>query len=367
MQNLLVVGNGFDLACGIKTDVDNFLELNINKLNNNDLISFIYNAKHYKMNYLPEWNNFEKLICQYLNFINYLFSNDDNLVYEYKIFEGEYGTDSFCSEFIITIRDANLLPLSILNAMKLICSNKILSFYESDLGTRIFDTWKDLDKHNTFKVIVSVQLLKRNLSVKNGLAYVIKQVEKELQELESNFQSYIKQVGKTYDETKVNTLSKMLNSLNITRVVSFNYTHTLNDLFYIENALIKYIHGDIDKSIVIGIEENMIENQSITINSEFKNFFKRYRRLSKDTLSDYSSLILDNLNELSSVYFYGHSLDKSDSSIIRELFEKRFSKYFIYCYDDVKIYKDRIFDIIGIDLFENLVKNDSIVYISLQK
>ena len=108
-------------------------------------------------------------------------------------------------------------------------------------------------------------------------------------------------------------------------VMSFNYTSTLSH-FYSSAAKVEYIHGKVNKEIVLGIPD--LKNEFLR---KFKNysFTKYHQKLLKDT--DYLFLEenkkINNILESNAIgkrriniYIWGHSLAESDESYIREIF-----------------------------------------------
>ena len=71
--DLLIVGNGYDLASGFLTSYSNYLESKFGYGIRNGLITFFQAALYSNVSENNEWNSFEKLLCYYLAFLHYLF------------------------------------------------------------------------------------------------------------------------------------------------------------------------------------------------------------------------------------------------------------------------------------------------------
>ena len=167
--------------------------------------------------------------------------------------------------------------------------------------------------------------------------------------LEKGLLDYIKQET---DKTTDGPVAFIQNSAKL--VVSFNYSKTAQKLYNLNDDCVAYIHGSTDSSAVIGVEPSMITNQTFNENSIFIKFFKRFRRIFKDCNKDYNKKIMNLINENSVIAIYGHSLDLSDVSILKPLFEKKAKRYDIYCYKEKELYKLKLSRLIGLDLYNEL-------------
>lgn len=150
-------------------------------------------------------------------------------------------------------------------------------------------------------------------------------------------------------------------------VMSFNYTSTLNR-FYASTAKVEYIHGEVNKELVLGIPD--LKNEFL---KKFKNysFTKYHQKLLKDT--DY--LFLEENQKIKimfednavgkrniNIYIWGHSLADSDESYIHEIFSLN-RKSNIECYVTVYFYENdaprllnNLLDILDKDKVEQWMK-----------
>lgn len=117
---------------------------------------------------------------------------------------------------------------------------------------------------------------------------------------------------------KIKTDRSIFNLIN--RHYTFNYTPTF-DRFFENSNLTNFLHGKINSNkneIVLGINE--IPN-NIVDKKYFIPFTKYFQKLNNNT--DYNFLKefekKTNLNYI--IFFYGHSLDKSDEDYINEVFD----------------------------------------------
>ena len=152
-----------------------------------------------------------------------------------------------------------------------------------------------------------------------------------------------------------------------TSVVSFNYTHTMEQLYYTSQNPINamyYIHGELSSSerqdsgnLVLGINADKSDNLD-QVDVTFLPFKKYYQRAFYRTDLPYISFLSkytpDELHEsFYNLYVIGHSLDITDHEVIRDCFSRAITIHiFYYSPSDlsakirnlVKIYKKKGFD-----------------------
>ncbi len=127
-----------------------------------------------------------------------------------------------------------------------------------------------------------------------------------------------------------------ITKLNIDCVLSFNYTHTFKIAYgNTTDKLINYdfVHGQAKKdsniencNMIIGIDE-YLSGEDRDCDNEFVYFKKFFQRIYKGTGSKYREWLslatpcpTQNLNpKASNVYIYGHSLDATDKDILQAL------------------------------------------------
>lgn len=120
-----------------------------------------------------------------------------------------------------------------------------------------------------------------------------------------------------------------------TKIVSFNYTHTLEKMFQqsIDSRRIFYIHGEVDETregvtnsgIVLGINaDGYDELDDLDISFiQFKKYFQRVFYGTDLSYLSFMSIYEDwkkKENKDYSLYVMGHSLDVTDEEVIRECF-----------------------------------------------
>lgn len=315
ITNILVIGNGFDLAHGLPTNYGDFLK-------------FVQNFQEYKKGNMLQDNAFYSYFKNLyeekndiFNEINTLISNNCWLAHFAEIFDerckdGKTGWIDFESEISTVIQafDSERLrhknkvatPKPITNSKQLANAIFELNFTPDNYKKRKSQLYKDLNR------------LTRCLEI------------------------YLS------DYIKIENCQprKVLQDLKINGVVSFNYTNTFEVLY--EKNLDKkpeydYIHGKArldsnvnDCNLVLGIDE-YLQGEQRDKDNEFIQFKKFFQRIYKGTGSRYIDW-LNNLNLLDdidnrpdlNIYVYGHSLDVTDADIFRRLILANHAKTHIF-------------------------------------
>ncbi len=158
-----------------------------------------------------------------------------------------------------------------------------------------------------------------------------------------------------------------------THVISFNYTNTYQKLYDpSESSIYCYVHGEARKdsskdqcNMVLGIDEYLPLGARDSNNS-FEWFKKFYQRIYKGTDTNYVDWIngfLDYYERLkmtakppcNAIHIYGHSLDVTDKDVLSSLILLPNTVTNIYYYDN-NDYSKKIINLIKIIGEENLIK-----------
>lgn len=339
-MNILVIGNGFDLAHDLPTsysDVlnflyktertstwhgtkDEFINTHLNKISiNSPLYNHIINAFESR---IENANN----NCTNSNpIIQEIYDNlDDNIWYTYLWLIYSKGKmkginwidfESEISHIIkqIDIEEENLyLPFRDLISDK---DEKIeLFFHTLPLGKFIHQTNKSNDYKPTFR-----DFLDRSYS--------------DLRRLVRCIEIYLTEYVETIPITKI---SPDINELNVQAVLNFNYTHTFTSNYFSgKNIPVHYLHGAIrnsislDNNMVLGIDEYRSETDknNCTNYNIYKKFTQRIINETGFLYRDWIKTIDDNYQRFkgkvkdckSDIFIFGHSLDVTDKDVLKDL------------------------------------------------
>lgn len=165
------------------------------------------------------------------------------------------------------------------------------------------------------------------------------------------FEIYLEDLVKNID---ISQLSLDIYNLNIDKILSFNYTNTYQKL-YDPNVECAHIHGKADinndtksNNMVLGIDDYLKGEEKFT-NTNFIELKKYYQRLIKGTNCDYKKWI-DEINQTKSftkhnVYIFGHSLASTDRDVLLDFIENEKTIITIY-YNNSNQYSDQICNLV---------------------
>lgn len=343
-NNLLIVGNGFDLEHGLKTYYTDFFDtINNNVSSKNEIILnnhkyliednylLLYLLEEYKQNKLQgnNWIDIETKLKDIIIFVEEI-NTHHFLIKEYRP-----NIDYIKNEYFK------------LNEL----DDKANILFPDKLKNHFSPIW--IDPFNTIfysneRYIEIINNLENNL-------YILTNMLRDYL-LEQN----ISAIEKTKDISDID--------YKITHVLSFNYTDTFRKLYSkLDNDKIDFIHGSLNKNnLVLGINETLTEDteNKIVDTVYFKKYFQRIYKKTDYKYIDW----LDHVN-FDTVYIHGHSLDESDKEILEKIInsvlKKDTSTVKIFYYDE-KHYRQEVTNLIkvlGKDVFQKYYFQNRIIFI----
>lgn len=299
IKQLLIIGNGFDLSCGLKSRYNDFFydlyKENPQKYSiteeKNYWFKLFKGMVKFDENSTLGWTDVESQILTELMNIEFLYNSDLFLNIEPQM--SEDSIKAYISRFILTIADAYQYydEDSVLNTFVVLTQ----TLHEIDV----------FDKSSTFD-----------------------RLKKDLKKFETTFASYLnnelERNGDDYDFNSSRLFDKLLLQNHLSRhyqynrtdigdntrqIISFNYTQpSLHDS-------IRYIHGNLEnKNIIFGIDYDSVSN---LFNYHPLEFTKSYRIL-ENKLNSRVSISSD----IKNILFYGHGLGEADYSYFQSIFDK---------------------------------------------
>ncbi len=318
----LVLGNGFDLAHGLKTGYKDFLLYaiqrdkalfnNFTKENQNTDIIFI------------EPDNSESDMYFRGKLLHNVWMNYFVILYRDKLIRGENWIDfemeiSYIIENFDRKAKSKMELVSDLKDLNNKDNNKFLTFY--NLYGILHTKGVGGVKKQTYKELI------------NDLSGDLNDV---ILAFEFYLQNEVENVGINRYSLDIKNLGKLDGVLN------FNYTTTLQRVYTeLSSVPIHYIHGKVstgnENNMVLGVNEYWDE-EGASQHTDFNVFKKFTQRVMKNTGVDYRKWVYNATNQgnkfgeirkrtsyddlgLSEVYIFGHSLDISDKDLLKELFE----------------------------------------------
>ncbi len=324
-MNILLIGNGFDLAHNLPTKYDDFLHFiqvlsqmikkniisehisysNLTECNNlnTEIKNKIYDDFTNNNDLLLSW---KELIINNL-WLNYFFENRQYIEDNWIDFEKEILlVISNLDEFIKKNPNDDLITFLSLNASYNGVIRNFKIFLDSYLKKEIFTYSSNTFQNDIF----------------------IKELEEDLDKLIFALERYINEYV-----NKMNTdeFLYFIPSLKIDKIISFNYTDTFNRIYNKEKKYndddFDFIHGKAiehcyykDTRLVLGINEYLPDNEKNS-NVQFIRYKKFFQRIHKNTGYKYTEWTAptDDPELTHNLYIFGHSLDSTDGDILRDL------------------------------------------------
>lgn len=352
MKNVLVIGNGFDIAHGLYTkyiDFYNFCNAIKRVINDKRETAIREDIKEELLR-----SEFMKSTANIIN--NKKIINDDILEKMIKICKDNYWLN--CIEERNLSNDPHWCDIEGVIAdeiskfsyvTKKYSSTKVRSQALMNESREIISIYKKIinytQEKQSFKT--NVYLFKEKLlSDLNDLTWM----------LEIYLSKFLNRKSKTY---------KFFETLNIDYIINFNYTDTYNKL-YKKDIPTHFIHGKIrnnDKdamNMVFGIGDRINEEDN---NYEFIEFQKYYQRIIYKTGNDYAKW-LDN-DEIMNIFIFGHSVNEVDGDIIERLITRKHTNIYIYYYDQQALNSivANLTRILGKDMIIDYTNKNKIVFL----
>ena len=303
MNRLVIVGNGFDLAHGLKTGYEHFL------------------VSYFKKSILEASKNREYFLDEFIQVsISQLLLNEEKI-----------------PEILVSIESLNELQ-----------KHQFIDFNSEAKSNQQFIN--ELENNQVIQIRIENIYFKLLLSNKNWTdieffyyKYLIKSNPKEnLKELNHFFEilqtkliAYIQQINKTIPKHKVlkplKTTSKRLfdgfnDEIDKMLFVNFNYTELLSKYVLFDhqpNHNLIYIHGKItnDETIIFGYGDDSDENYKKLENAVNDDFLVHIKSFKYPLENNYSKLIEFVDSGDFEVFCVGHSLGVSDRVLLKTIFE----------------------------------------------
>ncbi len=294
MNRIILVGNGFDLAHGLKSSYKDFvLDLLKQKINQAVQDGVKNNIKGHSKGYFY----------------------DDILL---SIFIQNFSDIHNFLELILSIKELDKLKEFTSNgSVELKIKSKILNNF--------FENWSDFEK-SFFECLVQTHEKKGDIQkLNNEFSLIRKHLKDYIQRIQIDIEN------SDIEKKRIEKLIKIFceDEINEILFLSFNYTRTLGYYFNKISKKIKskiiYLHGNVneireDDELIFGYDNDLDESFKKILSYsdiEYLDFFKSVlynNKTDKRELIDF--LGIDSFE----VYSFGHSFEISDFTILREIF-----------------------------------------------
>lgn len=295
VENLLVVGNGFDKAHNLKTSYKEFIDFYSNQDNINELVEY-FNDEKYIHPFTAKEEDIRTIVQEnlWLKLIDRVRVEDDNWC----------ALEDFIGKTIGKVQQLDYAQKN--NQL----SSKTLVVQGDEIRTFFLETsfqQRDYSYFEKTAIELSDDLRKLTFLLEKYLVYICKDVSIE----------------------KNKDIESLLNSGFINKAITFNYTTTLENEYINNNEIeVCHIHGALNNynSMVFG--NDLIDSFENTSYTSFQKFFQR---ITKQTNNAYLNWL--ETRHIHYAIFYGFSFGSADKDVIQLLLEHCDIAY-IYYYDE---------------------------------
>lgn len=363
LSQLIIIGNGFDLHCGLKSSYKNFFRNEIlNVFSEQCGYPTIKNGcegfwEELLFHYYLENENCDYLWCEIETIIKtslfqICFGDDYNLQ---NIISNGIWKKAF--QYAKSLRNINE-DKNFENAIKNYIFNYLLKFFianlqymynKSDREIMQFVIQHLLEELNNFEIRFC-NYIKKQIFDNNNLGqfnenYIVNSMNlfakiigiesinyKSIQDIitSKEIASWGQDISSNtsnHNFKKINILNESFKSFNFINILSFNYTHIFDILDVKSPCQYNNVHGKICNrkcqmgcratKIIFGIDDYLIQKNIET--KELCQFSKTYRKMS-DTMSPIN-ILPNNEDSSLAIKFYGHSLSEADYSYFQSIFD----------------------------------------------
>ena len=320
LKQLIVLGNGFDLACGLKSTYSDFFDYIYGQkiVNNTSPNNFWYKIfQNYKEDTIENWADIEEQILVQLKNIEYLYKEEflksgdwieTQIGHNFpkERLENISGKSISQSQFNTRVHVFNLLnnnyvysELKLQNILK-----KQLLILEDDFRKYLLSITKNnADDGIYYKYYMKSKVLNKYIQLCNSSESHNSDLVSKLED--TTLYNQYSLINK-FDETLSEIYKEKNSDENL--VLTFNYTKVWD----VEN--VRNIHGDLDNgNIIFGIDYDKLNNNFKKAPIEFS---KSYRVLENGLTSTF-----DISSDIDIIKIYGHGLGKADYSYYQSIFD----------------------------------------------
>lgn len=320
-MNIIIIGNGFDLAHGLPTKYTDFL----------NFINAVKEIISRGSATIKTQSRLDKKLCEIINSSK---RDEKNKIYKQKELWMNLVNDNFWIDYFLQ-NDKHGKENWIDFESEI---SKIIKSLQDDM----FKLKKGLYDKTTFysnHILSKYFYYKESISYKEVKEKLYNDLNKLIKALEIYLYQYVNEIN---CEKRLPDIEKIIHDTIVekNKILSFNYTNTFERL-YMDRMQVDYIHGKANgdlkienNNMVLGIDEFLnVEQQSKHV--EFIEFKKFYQRIYKETGCKYKTWISDDYLEgkIYNLYIFGHSLDVTDGDVLRELILNEYANTVIFYHD----------------------------------
>lgn len=330
VEQLIILGNGFDLACGLKSSYSDFFEY---ILKNDNYDNYWYNIfRSIKYNNPTNWTDIELRILVELQNIEFLYSNSiftssgyppkyselkqkiyDKLESSSKNPQLDWQSVLWTANTLVKRTFRFFAPITLAQQY---LKDDLLQL-ENDFKTFLKEQieYENTMKNSPFKTTSKEDSTFSNYFIKSSclLSYITKHV------LSNEFAQLFEVINKIPQMNSFDQLLSELGDMDYfydnqsneiiqNNILSFNYTQP------VENTRIRNVHGSlISDNIIFGIDYDKLIGHFIQPPVKFSKSYRILENTNNSTLSITS--------KIDTIKFYGHGLGSADYSYFQAIFD----------------------------------------------
>ncbi len=353
---LLILGNGFDLHCGLKTRYADFFKSEIL-----DMTTIDFGVIKMQTECFGFWEGLLFKYYQLYGDIDYKWCNIETIIKDTLVtiyckdlwYTALSDFQSHCDPEEYIRQQDNIQDYLLYKCVKFFYNHShVIKIKSDDNYMKVLTLYliKELNNfENRFCQYVQKNIINPNDTNELNTTYLINTINllTELTNFTDKIYHNISEMTEIVEKMKINQgvplsklpswgevdyeeytkLSSEFNTLKNTRILSFNYTSLFDILEFDAPCKYSNVHGKLCKSIcktdckgsniIFGVDDNFVQEHSEF--PELRLFSKTYRKM-KST-SEPLSILPPKENSKVEIKFYGHSLSEADYSYFQSIFD----------------------------------------------
>lgn len=312
INRIILVGNGFDLAHGLKTKYEDFINWYFAKLK--------YDLVYYK------YSKYENYLCTLeLNVRYHGISSWQNFLYADRMAIFNMSVDAFLEYLDYISKNANA-TVTYSPLLARICES-ISSKGWVDIEADYYELLKKVS-NNPDDLDLNVDQLQKDLqSIQGQLAIYLCEVQSNAN-LSQNLKLkdlILEQI--TFDDIAILSRERLLSDIGVFEhilpnellILDFNYTNTTSK--YHKDVI--HIHGSLEdpKTMIFGYGDELDENYKKLSNLNDNHYLKNIKSIRYLESGNYRDLLRFINAAPYQIYIMGHSCGNSDRTLLNTLFE----------------------------------------------
>lgn len=327
---IIIIGNGFDLAHGLKTSYNYFAEHLIHIIANKCIeIKGAENLFEYSCPIISDEfiNSYQKLVSSGVNPIPHKYDNSNELGLVHFLLSRLANPEKIAP---FLLQNPELLREILKNQF-------LIKLFQNE-----HKNWFDIE--NSY--FTNLKNIFKDSQGSDSLLTKLTMLNNEFEEIKNYLLKYLKTIKPQHNSNIDKFLTNEILGKKYTNIffLNFNYTSTVNLYLrgfhdVVSNISHNTIHGSLENEIIFGYgNDNNKEYQEMkdSEEDEYLTHFKTFRYLENGNYSDLYNNFLDNYDDYEAMIL-GHSLGSTDKTLLKEVLDNpKCQKIYLYKRNDLK-------------------------------